>query len=46
MKDSKEKIIVYVDGLKSKEFDTMLDALTYVHTECRGHKIMFKTQWV
>ena len=37
-------ISVYVDGVKDKEFNSMLDALTYVHTSCIGRKVMFKTE--
>lgn len=44
MLEIKEKISVYVDGVKTKEFNSMLDALTYVHQDCRGHKIQFKTE--
>ena len=44
MLEIKETISVYVDGVKEKEFDSMLDALTYVHEECINHKVMFKTE--
>ena len=41
-----EKISVYVDGVKEKEFNCMLDALSYVHDVCEStqHKIQFKTE--
>ena len=39
-----EKISVYVDGVKEKEFNCMLDALSYVHEECYGHKVQLKTE--
>ena len=42
----KEKISVYVDGVFDNEFDSMLAALTYVHENCVGHKVMFKTERV
>ena len=44
MLEIKERISVYVDGVKDKEFDSMLAALTYVHEECNNHKVMFKTE--
>ena len=41
-----DKISVIVDGVLEKEFNCMLDALAYVHNECCGHKVQFKTEKV
>ena len=40
----KEKISLYVDGVFRKVFYSMLDALSYVHENCPGHKVQFKTE--
>ena len=47
MLEIKVTISVYVDGVKEKEFDNMLDALTYVHLnrdDRKSHKVQLKTE--
>ena len=39
-----EKIFVYVDGVKKNVFSSMLEALSYVHENCIGHKVTLKTE--
>ena len=44
MLEIKEKISVYVNGVKEFETDSMLDALTYVHECCMDCKVTLKTE--
>ena len=38
----KEKISVFVDGVLTKTFNTMIEALEYVHSNAIGHKVNFR----
>ena len=39
-----EKITVVVDGVPTKTYEKMMDALTYVHENCIGRKVKFETK--
>ena len=39
-----DKVDVYVNGEYDRTFNTMMDALEYVHNNCIGKKIKFQTK--